>query len=228
MNISLNNKIDILTTELQQTLELCRSNNWLCEKDKCATASGWSITELSSTLKRSGITIDELIGHIVETHLLCAKHSLPRFDELFIRAQLISSEPVTELMQTKRLIEEFERVLTAHMLAEETMLFPYIIVMEKAISEDREIPAATFESLENLTEQLITEHKTLSVILGRIRETCNEIQFTNESKGSFIALCNALTTLERELQVHIHLEEKLIYPFASYLEKGVHSSIRGN
>lgn len=220
MNTNASINMNGFADQLQQALDLCKNNQWLCTKDNCAILINLPLNELNLRLRETGLPLDELIGHIVEKHLFCTKHSLPRFNELMLQVQLDNHDATAISIQIEKLITEFEQILKAHMMAEELILFPYIIVMEESVREKRRLPMiASFESVTDLIAKLTSEHKSLMDVLTRIREVCNKLKPTDNAINCSTTLNNALTTLERDLTVHIHLEEHLIFPFVLQTEK---------
>jgi regulator of cell morphogenesis and NO signaling len=106
------------------------------------------------------------------------------------------------------------------MAKEETILFPAVKELEAARLEGREprtrFPLGALHMPMAVMEQ---EHEQAGQLLERLRSLSGEYQAPEWACNTFRGLYSGLSDLERDMHVHIHLENNILFPRTSQLER---------
>lgn len=147
-------------------------------------------------------TLGELIDHILVTYHQPLYEELPRLESM--------SRKVLDVHRDKdpeRLSELFSVYLTIqaelkqHMMKEEQVLFPMIRQGQGAQAGR---PIAVMEH----------EHEAVGGALRRMRELTDDYTVPGEACNTWRALWHGLEALEKDLHLHIHLENNILFPRA--------------
>lgn len=147
----------------------------------------------------------ELCRHIVDTHHAYLRKELPRIAALARKVALVHGAGHPELVQLEGIFQAFRLELEAHMIEEEARLFP--LCCER-----------TEESLSALHASIAareSEHAQAGQALALMRALTNQYMPPPEACGSYRALFAALKDLERDMHIHVHLENNILFPRAA-------------
>jgi regulator of cell morphogenesis and NO signaling len=162
--------------------------------------------------------LPELIDHIVSTHHAYTRSALSRLEELLPRVRAKHAEKHPELGRVDGILCGLSSELRMHMMKEEQILFPYIVEMEEAASGNRTLPPAMFGTVENPVRMMMLEHDSAGSELRALREATGGFVPPEDACASFRALYRKFADLESDLQMHIHLENNILFPRAIRLE----------
>ena len=146
--------------------------------------------------------LPELIDHILLTHHQPLYEELPRLEAMARKVLDVHRDK-----DAKRLTELFstflgiEAELKQHMMKEEQILFPLIRQGQGAQTAG---PVAVMER----------EHEAVGGALRRVRELTDEYTVPAEACNTWRALWHGLEALEKDLHLHIHLENNILFPRA--------------
>jgi len=166
-------------------------------------------------------TLELLIEHILETHHVYTKQELEQLTPLMAKVVTRHGEHHPELFELQTIFKEIRDDLAPHMIKEETVLFPYIIQLERNLAMHIAGPRPHFGTVVNPVRMMSIEHEAVGDLLLRMRDVSNEYQTPEGACPSFTALFARLADLERDLHQHIHLENNMLFPRAIALEERV-------
>ncbi len=203
-------------------------------EDACAGA-GVAVDEVLSALEAIGKSqadqsestnwqaepLSSLISYILDKHHVFTRNELDRIDPLMAKVLKVYGEQRADLSQIRALFEELNRDLLAHMQKEETILFPYISLMESARQNSRAIPKPPFQTVENPLRMMMFEHDRAGELLRSIRKLTGNFTAPEGACISYQTLYRALEDLEADLHEHIHLENNILFPRALDLERAI-------
>jgi regulator of cell morphogenesis and NO signaling len=146
--------------------------------------------------------LEALIDYILSTHHTYLRDELPRL------ATWLTAVRRAHGARDGALLAELDRVFTAlkdelemHMRKEEAILFPAIRRSEGWIGQ----PVAVMEH----------EHETAGRALSELRRlTGGEYRPPEHACATYRALYSGLEALEKDLHLHIHLENNILFPRA--------------
>ncbi len=163
--------------------------------------------------------LSELTAHIVEKHHAFVKRETPRLQALLekVRAAHGASRP-----ELARIAESFHAMayeLRTHMFKEEQILFPYVQRLEAAAHEKGRRLRAPFGTVANPISAMMAEHDSAGEHLKRIRAASRNFTLPDDACPTYAALYAGLEEFERDLHLHVHLENNILFPRAVELER---------
>ena len=180
-----------------------------------------SQAEQSESTNWQAEPLSSLISYILDKHHVFTRNELARIDPLMAKVLKVYGEQRAELSQIRALFEELNRDLLAHMQKEETVLFPYISLMESARQNGQAIPKPPFHRVENPLRVMMSEHDRAGELLRSIRKLTGNFTAPEGACISYQTLYRALEDLEADLHEHIHLENNILFPRALDLERAI-------
>jgi regulator of cell morphogenesis and NO signaling len=158
-------------------------------------------------------SLEEVIHHIVSTHHEYVKQEVPRLEALLTKVCSVHGKNHPELLQVQSTFGALGEELSAHLMKEENILFPYIVQAERGGA-----PASCFGSVSNPIRMMIFEHDNAGAALKDIRSTTGDFALPEDACISYRTLYGALQSFEADLHQHIHLENNILFPRALAME----------
>jgi len=160
----------------------------------------------------------DLIAHILSRHHGYVKQEIPRLKQLFFKVVAVHCAAHPELGAAQRTFASLADELTAHMMKEEMVLFPYIEKLEQTRSAGQRAPLAPFGSVRNPVHMMELEHESAGKALDEIRTLTSAYTPPEGACFSYRTLYSALKEFEADLHTHVHLENNILFPRATALE----------
>jgi regulator of cell morphogenesis and NO signaling len=168
-------------------------------------------------------SLDFLADYIVNTHHEYVRKSLPDIRLYAEKVMKVHGSNHPELTTIHRLVEEVSAELSSHMFKEEKILFPYIKKLVEAMNSSQDYNAAPFGKIQNPINMMEMEHEIVGNNLAEIRALSNNYALPSDSCASYSLLYRMLEEFEDDLQVHIHIENNILFPKALEMEKQLSS-----
>ena len=108
--------------------------------------------------------------------------------------------------------------LEMHLRKEEDVLFPFIELYGRAELRKQPTPRLPFGSIANPIARMELEHSEAGDALEGIRTLTNNFDLPSYACTTVRALYDGLKALERNLHIHIRLENNILFPRAIALE----------
>lgn len=168
----------------------------------------------------AGTSLGELIEHILEHHHSYLRAELPVLQQRLAKTLEAHDDRHRDMLgRLQRIYLELQEELYAHMHKEEAILFPAIAQMEQARSQRRHPSPLPFASVESPIAVMRLEHERAAQALRQMRELTNDYTAPPEACATWQALYAGLQALEADLHQHIHLENNILFPQATALER---------
>ncbi len=161
-----------------------------------------------------------LLAHIQSTHHKYTREEIARLGPLFEKVCSVHGKNHPELVEIRDLFRNLAQELSAHMMKEEMILFPYIARMEAALAKKEAIARAPFGSVQNPVSMMEHEHDSAGNALRIIKAATNGYRPPADACVSYQTLYKALAIFETDLHQHIHLENNILFPRAVAIEQG--------
>ena len=199
-------------------------------KEACAE-KGLDVTKIEQELQQADKVVhsrpipyndwslDFLADYIVNTHHSYDKKTLPELTGYATKVASVHGQQHPELYKIKTLVDEINAELSAHMIKEEKILFPYIKALVSAQSNEQVPQAAHFGTVKNPINMMEMEHELVGKNKEEIRVLSNNYTVPEDGCASYSLLFNMLDEFENDLHLHIHLENNILFPKALDLEK---------
>lgn len=154
-----------------------------------------------------GKSSEELISHIVETHHGETFRLLREIDPLMVKVFRVHFSHDPELlMKVHRLFGKLKCELEEHLLKEENILFPLMIKYDQAKDEKEK------KEIEEDIRIIVNEHEAAGDILKELAEVTDDYKVPEWGCISFKLLYDYLHDLEKDLFIHIHKENNILFP----------------
>jgi regulator of cell morphogenesis and NO signaling len=160
-----------------------------------------------------------LADFIVNTHHSYVRKTLPDIVQYAAKVAQVHGDRHPELVRINKLVEEINAELTAHMMKEERVLFPYVKEIVAAENNTQPSQAAHFGSVQAPINMMEMEHELVGGNLDEIRKISNNYAIPEDGCASYRLLYKMLDEFEEDLHVHIHLENNILFPKALEKEK---------
>lgn len=164
-------------------------------------------------------SLDFLADYIVNTHHSYVKKSLPDLRGYADKVARVHGKRHPELIHIVKLVEEVNAELSAHLVKEERVLFPYIKELVASKNNTRPAQAADFGTVQNPINMMEMEHEMVGKNMEEIRALSNNFVLPDDACASYGLLYKMLDEFEGDLHTHIHLENNILFPKALELEK---------
>ena len=168
-------------------------------------------------------SLDFLVDYIVNTHHSYVRKNLPDIRVYAEKVMRVHDNRHPELFRIWQLVEEVNAELTAHLVKEERVLFPYIKELIVAKNNSQPLHAAHFGTVQNPINMMEMEHEMVGKNLAEIREISNNFTLPEDTCASYSLLYRMLDEFEDDLHLHIHLENNILFPKALEIEKELNS-----
>lgn len=168
----------------------------------------------------SRASMTELIGHIVEVHHGYLKEALPRLERLVGRVATVHGEGHPELLELRETFGALKPELEAHLLKEEEVVFPMCGQLEGAEVK----PDFHCRTIENPIKTLMAEHEEVGGVLEKMNELTGGYRPPEGACNTYRAMLDGLEELERDVHMHVHKENNVLFPKASAAEAALPAS----
>ena len=163
--------------------------------------------------------VRELIEHIVAAHHEYLRRELGPIGERLEKVYRVYNERYgPTLTGLPGAYASLRAELEMHIRKEEMILFPAIAANEAALDAGRPLPPTPFGTVSNPIHMMEMEHQNAGEGLATIREITNDFAVPDYACVTYRALISGLEELERDLHLHIHLENNILFPRAEQLE----------
>jgi len=156
-------------------------------------------------------SLDYLIMHIENIHHTYVREALPMLAQYAEKVARVHGHHYSELLTIKDLVEELATDLMSHMLKEEQVLFPAIrrIVLQQSNELNAEPSSIRVESP---IKVLMQEHEHAGNIVKALNEQSQGYEAPDGACNTYRAFYSKLEEFERDLHLHIHLENNILFP----------------
>jgi regulator of cell morphogenesis and NO signaling len=165
--------------------------------------------------------LNELADHIVQTHHRFLREELPRLTGLILKVRNAHGDKHGELKEVEQVFTAMRNELESHMVKEEQVLFPAVCAIELS-PQPMSFP---FGSVANPIRMMEHEHDDVGSALRKLRDLTSGYTPPKDACPTFRVMLESLATLERDLHLHIHKENNILFPRAQRLEKQASSAL---
>jgi regulator of cell morphogenesis and NO signaling len=167
----------------------------------------------------SKASLMDLIGHILSTHHVYLRRELPLLSQRLDAVNKAHAERHGEMLsRLSRIFSELREELESHMQKEEVVLFPFVERAEKEIVAGAQPVRPPFGAFQNPINVMEHEHQSAGNALAAMRQLTGQYELPADACNTFRALFDGLRDLERDLHIHIHLENNILFPRAVEME----------
>jgi regulator of cell morphogenesis and NO signaling len=107
------------------------------------------------------------------------------------------------------------------------VLFPYIRALAEATSHGTPPPPDMFGTVQNPIRMMEIEHQEAGDDIEAIHEMAHGYQTPADACSTYAMVLRELEAFEKDLHVHVHLENNVLFPRAVELEEKTELMARG-
>ena len=183
----------------------------------------WQLRQKSERIapgesKWTSAPLAELTTHIKERHHQYVRDAIPRLRDLLAKIREKHGSKHRELEEIEKLFGDVAREMLMHMQKEEQILFPFIDAMERAANGNGAVEPPFFQTVRNPIHSMMREHDSAGELMRRIRVASAGYTAPADVCTSYQAAYQALAEFEKDLHLHVHLENNILFPRAVEME----------
>lgn len=163
----------------------------------------------------------ELTKHIRARHHQYVRDSIPRLRALLAKIREKHGSNHSELGEIEKLFGDVAREMLMHMQKEEQILFPFIDALERASNGNGTIEPPFFQTVKNPIHSMMRDHDSAGELMHQIRTATNGYKAPEDGCTSYQAAYQDLEEFEKDLHLHVHLENNILFPRAVEIEIAV-------
>lgn len=215
-------RIDYCCGGKKTLAEVCQEKSldpqsFLATLEEAASASGGE-----AVIDAAAMSLTELADHIESTHHAYLRDELPRLNMLTERVASVHGADDARLQEVRHTFLALAGEMASHMRKEEQILFPMIRQLEASEG----LPTFHCGSVANPIRQMELEHHDAGAALERMRTLTDEYTPPTWACNTYRAMLDSLAQLERDMHLHVHKEDNVLYPRAlkreAELAEGAH------
>lgn len=163
--------------------------------------------------------LDLLIDYIEKTHHRYVQDKTNVLLPFLNKLCKVHGNQHPELFEINQLFLGCAGELAQHMKKEELILFPFIKKMVQAALTNNAIESPHFGTIENPIAMMMHEHDAEGERFRKIAALSNNYTPPADACNTYKVTFAMLKEFEEDLHKHIHLENNILFPKASKLEK---------
>lgn len=160
-------------------------------------------------------SLTALIDHLLQKHHAYTKAALKELQPLLDKVVKVHGGNHPELGELHVLFARLRDDMDMHLMKEENILFPYM----RALDGEQPVSAPHFGTVANPVRMMMREHEADDAILRRMLEITGDFRLPPGACASYTALYQGLHELVKDLCLHMHLENDILFPRAIETER---------
>lgn len=163
--------------------------------------------------------LDLLADYIEKTHHQYVEAKSQEIKPYLNKICRVHGDRHPELFEVQDQFSASVADLTVHMKKEEFILFPFIRKMAKAKRENTRIEMPHFGTIQNPINMMNQEHEVEGDRFRKIQELTNNYTPPQDACNTYRVTFALIDEFEKDLHMHIHLENNILFPKSIELEK---------
>jgi regulator of cell morphogenesis and NO signaling len=167
-------------------------------------------------------SLELLSAYILASHHAYVRRELPRLLQLAEKVSARHGSTHAELTAIHAALSLLELDLNDHFPKEESLLFPYIVALERSVDRSHhageDAPASCCGFLPTPLAIITAEHQEATALLDQLCQLTQDFTPPPNVCPSYRALYAGLRELDHDLREHIRLESDILFPRALQLE----------
>ena len=186
------------------------------------------IGELETALSSTEPAVDwatrsltSLVNHIQARYHRPLEEEIPRLRAMVDKVVSRHGARLPRLAQLQATFAGLQAELLEHMKKEDLVLFPAIVALESGGASGRSMGWTWIDQPIVVME---AEHASAGAALARIEQLTDGYTPPADACPTFRGLYYGLAELERDMHVHVHLENHILFPRAAALARSINAN----
>lgn len=158
--------------------------------------------------------LDQLIDHIESRHHAYVEKQIPIIGAHLVKVCKVHGERHPELFEIQGLFNEAAMALMQHMQKEEKILFPFVRNLLAFENGKEELRKPLFDSVQSPIQQMEAEHDNEGERFRHIAALSDQYTPPRGACTTYRVTYKLLEEFEKDLHLHIHLENNILFPKA--------------
>jgi regulator of cell morphogenesis and NO signaling len=163
--------------------------------------------------------LDLLADYIEKKHHRYIEQTTPSLKQFLDKLCKVHGVNHPELFEINKEFNASADELAAHMKKEELILFPYVRKMVSFINNKEQLEKPSFGTVQNPIQLMMQEHSVEGDRFLKIANLSNSYTVPTDGCNTYRVAFSLLKEFEMDLHLHIHLENNILFPEATALEK---------
>lgn len=198
--------------------EVCKKNNIIVE-ELLGKLLEIQISNNQQSIDYKSWPLDLLAEYIEKKHHRYVEEKTPVLRQFLDKLCKVHGQRHPELLEITALFIGCAKEMASHMKKEELILFPFIKRMVKAQMEGTKIESPQFTTVENPIALMKHDHELEGDRFRKIVELTNNYTPPADACNTYRVTFAMLDEFEKDLHLHIHLENNILFPKAIELEQ---------
>ncbi|MCL8007707.1 iron-sulfur cluster repair di-iron protein [Gelidibacter japonicus] len=198
--------------------EVCKKNNIEVE-ELLGKLLEIQISNNQQSIDYKSWPLDLLAEYIEKKHHRYVEEKTPVLRQFLDKLCKVHGQRHPELLEITALFIGCAKEMASHMKKEELILFPFIKRMVKAQMEGTKIESPQFTTVENPIALMKHDHELEGDRFRKIVELTNNYTLPADACNTYRVTFAMLDEFEKDLHLHIHLENNILFPKAIELEQ---------
>lgn len=178
-----------------------------------------SISKNQQSIDYKSWPLDLLADYIEKKHHRYVEEKTPIIRQFLDKLCKVHGQNHPELFEVTALFIGSSKELAAHMKKEELILFPFIKKMVKAQLEGSQLQSPQFGKVENPIAMMKQEHENEGERFRQVSDLTDNYTPPSDACNTYKVTIAMLEEFEKDLHLHIHLENNILFPKAIKLEQ---------
>lgn len=165
--------------------------------------------------------LDLLSEYIYEHHHKYIEEVTPTIKNLLDKICAVHGNTHPELLEIRDIFNISSGELAMHMKKEELILFPFIKKLEQAKASGESANSKLFNSVISPIQKMEEDHLDEGEQLLRMTQLSNNFTPPEDACLTYITTYKMLQEYEKDMHLHIHLENNILFPKAITLEQRI-------
>jgi len=176
-------------------------------------------TSTNQSIDYKSWPLDLLAEYIEKKHHRYVEEKIPVLRQFLDKLCNVHGDRHPELFKINELFTASAVELDSHMKKEELIVFPFVKKMVKATIDHEAIQSPQFGTIESPIEVMMQEHDNEGSRFREIAELSNNYTPPADGCNTYKVTYAMLEEFEKDLHLHIHLENNILFPEAIKLEQ---------
>jgi len=163
--------------------------------------------------------LDLLADYIYKRHHKYVEEKTPLIKSYLDKICAVHGHRHPELKEIRAIFNETSGELAVHMKKEELMLFPYIKRLAEAQASGTAVASPVFDSVASPVAVMKADHLDEGEQLQRMSALSNKYTPPADACNTYTVTYKMLMEYERDMHIHIHLENNILFAKAVALEE---------
>ena len=177
--------------------------------------------EVNPSIDYKSWPLDLLATYIERTHHKYVEEKIPVLHQFLAKLCKVHGERHPELLEVNDLFIAVSNELAQHMKKEELILFPRIKKLVQQQENKTPLEPAHFGTVQNPISMMEHEHDNAGEIFRTIAKLTDNYTPPADACNTYKVTFSMLDEFEKDLHLHIHLENNILFPGAIKLEQAL-------